>query len=571
MLVSPLVALLAISATSVLASDYATFNLLKDDRDAGRLVFPPTTLAQREVILSNVDNAFTAWANYDSKILNYGPASDPFPTIKNLRKNIETITDEDLQLGLIDAFTMIRDHHTRWINMAPYSCFYSTTGVRFSFIEGDVDIAKNPTVVVTSTSTNPEVRSLFGKGFSKIQAGDELLAVNGLSFVDWFEQNQFTSGGGANEFGGQRSALRFLSTRSGETNRLPSEDSITFKFKSRTNPQNSYTVNVPYVSGHDEECWGFGSNLYKNLTGITLPGTPPMSWPFSAEHLEDNYGSNATHLSSRGYGTRRFEKPEREAAVDRIFPKQKSTADSANMGVINLEDFIPEDIDTNNPVSLKAIMIVRSLLANELKDTNSVIYELRGNPGGIVSFSDGMVQLFKPDFHPFGGRYLMNNVTYNIFAKGKDPNLDPFAKAWQETEPGSRYTDVFFSSSMKSANTLGQAYVRPMGVFNDGRCYSSCDVFSGAIQSHGVGTVFGEDGQTGGGGAVVLKLDPVLLTASPSDFQKFPFSNELTNGSTTYTNALTVGVTKTIRIGLYSGQEIEDLGVKADFFFVPVV
>ncbi|KAH6595693.1 hypothetical protein BASA50_005648 [Batrachochytrium salamandrivorans] len=586
MLVSPLIALLAISATSVSASDYATYNLLKDDRDAGRLVFPPTTLDQREVILSNVDNAFTMWANYDSKILNYGPASDPFPTIKNLRKNIETITDEDLQLGLTDAFTMIRDHHTRWINVAPYSCFYSTTGVRFSFIEGDVDIAKNPTVVVTSTSTNPEVRSLFGKGFSKIQAGDQLLAVNGLSFVDWFEQNKFTSGGGANEFGGQRSALRFLSTRYGETNRLPSEDSITFKFKSRTNPQNSYTVKIPYVSGHDEECWGFGSNLYKNLTGITLPGTPPMSWPFSAEHLENNHESNATHLSSRGYGTRRFEKPEREAAVDRIFPKQKSTVtmnptnvtkitwgiyrpDSANMGVINLEDFSPEDIDTNNPVSLKAIMVVRSLLVNELKDTNSVIYELRGNPGGIVSFSDGMVQLFKPDFHPFGDRYLMNNVTYNIFVKDKDPNLDPFAKAWQETEPGSRFTNALFSNTMKSANTLGQAYVRPMGVFNDGLCYSSCEVFSGSIQSHGVGTIFGEDGQTGGGGAAVLNLDPVLLTASPSDFQKFPFSNELTNGSTTYANALTVGSTQTVRVGRYSDRDIEDLGVETEVIFRP--
>ncbi|KAH6566323.1 hypothetical protein BASA60_009534 [Batrachochytrium salamandrivorans] len=586
MLVSPLIALLAISATSVSASNYAKYNLLKDDRDAGRLVFPPTTLDQREAILSNVDNALTAWANYDSKILNYGPASDPFPTIKNLRKNIETISDEDLQLGLTDAFTMIRDHHTRWINTAPYNCFYSTTGVRFSFIEGDADIAENPTVVVASTSTNPEVRSLFGEDFSKIQAGDQLLAVNGLSFVNWFEQNKFTSGGGANEFGGQRSALRFLSTRYGEINRLPSEDSINFQFRSRTDPQNSYTVDVQYVSGHDEECWGFGSNLYRNLTGITLPGTPQTSRPFSTKYLEDNYGSNATRFSPKGYRTRRFEKPEREADVDQIFPKQKSTIsmnptnvtkitwgiyrpDSANMGVINLEDFSPEDIDTKNPVSLKAIMIVRSLLANELKDTNSVIYELRGNPGGSVSFSDGMVQLFKPDFHPFGDQYLMNNVTYNIFAKDQDPNASPFAKAWQETKPGSRYTNVFFSSTMESANTLGQAYVRPMGVFNDGRCYSSCDVFSGAIQSHGVGTVFGEDGQTGGGGAIILELDPFLLTASPSDFQKFPFTQELTNGSTTYANALTVGVTKTIRIGLYNGQEIEDLGVKADVVFRP--
>ncbi|KAH9265311.1 hypothetical protein BASA83_011213 [Batrachochytrium salamandrivorans] len=215
--------------------------------------------------------------------------------------------------------------------------------------------------------------------------------------------------------------------------------------------------------------------------------------------------------------------------------------------VINLEDFSPEDIDTNNPVSLKAVMVVRSLLVNELKDTNSVIYELRGNPGGTVSFSDGMVQLFKPDFHPFGDRYLMNNITYNLFVKDKDPNLDPFAKAWQETEPGSRFTNALFSNTI----SLQQLLARPI------------------IQSHGVGTIFGEDGQTGGGGAAVLNLDPLLLTVSPSDFQKFPFSNELTNGSTTYTNALTVGSTQTVRVGRYSDRDIEDLGVETEVVFRP--
>ncbi|KAH9276116.1 hypothetical protein BASA83_001389 [Batrachochytrium salamandrivorans] len=250
MLVSPLVALLAISATSVSAANYATYNLLKDDRDAGRLVFIPTSLAQREVILSNVDSALTAWANYDSKILNYGPASDPFPTIKNLRKNIETITDEDLQLGLTDAFTMIRDHHTRWINI----CDFYFNKPRSPF-------------------------PLWQRIFPRSKLEINCLQFNGLSFVDWFEQNKFKSGGGANEFGGQRSALRFLSQI-------------------------------------------------------------PQTWVLSISRI----------------------------SVQKI-------------------------LTTNNPVSLKAIMVVRSLLANELKDTNSVIYELRGNPGGSVSFSDGMVQV----------------------------------------------------------------------------------------------------------------------------------------------------------------------------------
>ncbi|KAH6581533.1 hypothetical protein BASA60_002365 [Batrachochytrium salamandrivorans] len=133
----------------------------------------------------------------------------------------------------------------------------------------------------------------------------------------------------------------------------------------------------------------------------------------------------------------------------------------------------------------------------------------------------------------------------------------------------SRFTNVFFTNSVESVNTLGQAYVRPMGVFNDGRCYSSCEVFSGSIQGHGAGTIFGEDKQTGGGGAAVMELDPFLIRASPDDFQKFPFSQELTSGSTTHANTLSVGVTQTVRTGLYKGQTIEDVGIRQILFSVP--
>ncbi|KAH6601490.1 hypothetical protein BASA61_001939 [Batrachochytrium salamandrivorans] len=214
-------------------------------------------------------------------------------------------------------------------------------------------------------------------------------------------------------------------------------------------------------------------------------------------------------------------------------------------------------------------MIVRSLLANELKDTKSVMYELRGNSGGSVRFANSMVQLFKPDFQPFGNRYLMNKITFNIFVRGKDPNVNPYAKAWKETKEHSRFTNVFFSNSVESANTLGQAYVRPMGVFNDGRCYSTCEVFSGSIQGHGAGTIFGEDKRTGGGGAIVKELDPTLVRASPVDFKKFPFSQELTSGSTTYANTLSVGITQAVRTGRYNGQLIEDVGIKTDTIFRP--
>ncbi|KAH6585674.1 hypothetical protein BASA50_001008 [Batrachochytrium salamandrivorans] len=94
---------------------------------------------------------------------------------------------------------------------------------------------------------------------------------------------------------------------------------------------------------------------------------------------------------------------------------------------------------------------------------------------------------------------------------------------------------------MESVNTLGQVYLRPMGVFNNAMCYSSCEVFSGSIQGHGAGTIFGEDKQTGGGGAIAKELDPSLI----------------------------LGVTQVVRTGLYKGQIIEDAGIKTDTVFRP--
>ncbi|KAH9268073.1 hypothetical protein BASA83_009580 [Batrachochytrium salamandrivorans] len=550
MLVSSLIVILTIIATSVSADNYKQYNLLKDDRAAGRFVFPPTTLSQKEVILSNVENALAIWASYDSKKAKYGSAADPFPIVKKLRENIKTVSDEELQLDLTDAFAMIRDHHTSWINMAPYSCFYATTSVEFTFIEGDADIIKNPTVVVTSTSTSSDLLALFGEDYSKIQAGDELLAINGLSFVNWFEQNKFKYGFGANEFGGQRTALEYLTMIYGAINRLPSEDSIAFKFKSRANPEIIYTVNVPYVSGHDEDCWELGSKLYKSLPSRTIPGTPEASLPVSAEQPRHNHESDTPLLSTEGHKMDSPEDSKREASMGkRSSSSQKSAVpmnptdvtevtwgiykpESANMGIIKLDSFNPEDIGTKGPAVEKAVMIIRSLLANELKDTKSVMYELRGNSGGDAEFANSLVQLSKPDFQPFGHRYLMNEITFDLFVDGRDPDVDPYAKAWQETEENSRFSNTFFTNSAETG--------------------------------HDAGTIFGEDERTGGGGAIVMKLDPSLIDDSPTHFKKFPFSQKLTSGSKTYANSLAVGVTQIVRTGRYNGRGIEDVGIETD-------
>ncbi|KAH9275042.1 hypothetical protein BASA83_002756 [Batrachochytrium salamandrivorans] len=81
---------------------------------------------------------------------------------------------------------------------------------------------------------------------------------------------------------------------------------------------------------------------------------------------------------------------------------------STNMGIIKLDSFNPGDTVTKSLAVIKAIMIICLLLDNGPSNTNLVMYDLRGNSGGSVGFTNRMVQLFKPDFKPFGDCYLMN-------------------------------------------------------------------------------------------------------------------------------------------------------------------
>ncbi|KAH9270352.1 hypothetical protein BASA83_007510 [Batrachochytrium salamandrivorans] len=126
----------------------------------------------------------------------------------------------------------------------------------------------------------------------------------------------------------------------------------------------------------------------------------------------------------------------------------------------------------------------------------------------------------------------------------------------------------FTTCQRAQGHPLSHAYVRPMGVLNDASATLPVK-YSLVPSRHGAGTSLERTNRLVVGGAAILKLDPTFIDASPKDFQKFPFSQQLTSGSTTYTNTLSVGVTQTIRSGRYKGQGIEDVGITVDTVFRP--
>ncbi|KAH9250840.1 hypothetical protein BASA81_011350 [Batrachochytrium salamandrivorans] len=236
------------------------------------------------------------------------------------------------------------------------------------------------------------------------------------------------------------------------------------------------------------------------------------------------------------------------------------------MGVIKIDSFTLVLKDTKKITTfLFLALTIRELLVKQLKDTDSIVFDIRGNSGGLISAADGIIQLFKSDVTASQFRYLKNEVTRDIFYKGLS-SKNPWSKAWDATSDTSRYSGLVSLYDSSILNTLGQVYFNPVGVYTDGACYSACEVFAAHIQDHSIGTVFGEDEATSGGGASVFFSDEHYLTNRPLEHSMDPFTKKLTgkNPSHKFYTRVSVGVRQLVRSGNYAGQLIEDNGVKSE-------
>ncbi|KAL2914453.1 hypothetical protein HK105_206020 [Polyrhizophydium stewartii] len=573
-------AALALGAASVAGLD--TMSLAKA-REQGLLKFIPMTVAERDQLLSNVEAAFQVWPHLESKIKNYGPAADPRPTLKRLRDNIATVTDDELQLGISDSFVRVRDLHTTFTMTGPYSCFTVSTGLYLEFVEGSRDVDNDPKIVITSTTQYAPYLEILGPDYAKIRRGDELTHVNGMPFVEWFRKNQFQLGNGANDSGGMRRALDYLTNFSGSQHRLSADDSITFTFRNQSQSGKPYTAALNFVADSDYTCLSVSAQLYQKRTNITLPGTPSSASSFARTKPKP---ASLSPSPVRKLDPIRFPLgmvdtssfPAARAApiglidfapIDGAFSVSWGIVDpkGRNMGVIQVSDFNFLNDVSGDPI-ITPINAIRSVLANQLKDTNSLLIDLRNNPGGIITLANTLLQLFGADIPPFQSRYIRTNVSYNLFVRNGQFGQD-WVDAWSKAGQDDRYTPTVNWTTAESVNSLGQVYFRPVGVFTNGRCFSSCDMFAAGIQDNGLGTIFGEDATTGAGGANVFELAD-LQTYDPIDFKPMPLVAELaTPWGTTYANTMRAAVRQSVRTGRYAGALIEDIGVKSDFVIRP--
>ncbi len=192
----------------------------------------------------------------------------------------------------------------------------------------------------------------------------------------------------------------------------------------------------------------------------------------------------------------------------------------------------------------------------ELLPQNGLIVDVRGNGGGHIWASEGLLQVLTPvDISPEPTQFI--NTSLNLRICEGYLELEPWVTSIRRSvETGAIYSRGFPITPVDFANQIGQKYHGPVVLITDARCYSATDIFAAGFQDHEIGHILGVDNNTGAGGANVWTHDllQLLLLQDPET----PYES-LPNGAN-----MRVAMRRSLRVGKQSGTPVEDLGITPD-------
>ena len=459
-------------------------------------------LNQAKLILSDV------FVHKDLKIKDFGPKADSAPRLAALEKKLATISDKDFHQSLTDIFLDLKDLHTLYYLPKPYACYETLLPINFRQV--NMGLGKKA-IAIYEVDDTKEIVDLLPKNF-KIAAGDIVLSYNGKPILDVIKETMPKTYG-ANKEAQFRLAMDDLRYYNHEIDHVPAANKIEIELQNSKGER--YKQTIPWITWTNEKC----------LAAQMMPAPVAKSKKMGSIKGETEEPILYWHINRPEFG---------------------------NFGYIELTSFTPEVLSTD-----QTTIKIRDLLLNELKDTDGLVIDLRSNGGGQIPLAEKIIQLFSPrEVTPL--QYILRNTETNYVYFRKSDIEDIFTGLLETARRlGTPYTAGGTISEKAEINDLGQAYFKPMAVFVNSKCYSSCEVFAAQVQDHEVGTVFGEDLQTGGGGANYYTLNRILeekfAQTDPAPFAKLPAGQEIN-----------FAFRQTVRIGKNQGRLIEDEGVKAD-------
>ena len=473
------------------------------------------------------------YVHRELKIQHFGAGVDPLPRLEKIRTEARELTNEELHEQISRVFLDLHDLHTNYLAPAPLKCASAFIPIRFQSVKG-----RDERLLLASQKVKFKSELVEG-----IAVGDQLLEVDGMPAEEAVASLSPYSGG-ANPDAERTRSVQMLSMRSLAMQPVPKQDLVTLKLKGTAG---SYTKEVPWQIMMSEECLHEGNDR-------RIPYVDRMDLAI------DPYQRDFNRIFGPDHAITRWAPIAGAEEVSEVFDSALLKTPAGPLGYIRLKQFYWASPGLDQGTVVDAF---RRTVEESLKEAVGIVVDIRGNPGGLITLAEKLVQLFSPSaIEPTTVRMLANSMNREIFIKANGEE-----NRWSESvktamAEGKAFAGPLAITPVSEANDMGQVWFRPVVVLTDANCYSACDLFAAEMKDSGAGVLIGLNASTGGGGANVMEYNTfhaLFADGGENPFLPLPHRQNMR-----------VSWRQVIRSGKGSGKLIEDAGVESDFV-VPLV
>ena len=502
------------------------------------IVFPETSAAARTSVARKAQTVFRElYVNRAQKVAFYGPEVDALPAIDALVEQAAQLSDSAFQAELRRIFASQRDAHLTFAFPRPMACHPSELPLTFRDLLDESNNRKVVAVASVDHARLPSVPHLDGSfeqadPLADVQAGDVLLRYDGQP-VDAALAELGSQGAGANESGQRATGMAMLAFRAHILTLLPERDSVELAFARADGSE--YTVRLPWISVLEPGCLG-------------APGRAlPLDESGDAESLFGKlYRAWQEERSPLNF---RADEPSPEPPIQhkdgRMFEARRRTTERGTYAVVRFHSF-------SSALSITAALDNLKSVLEQLGDTEGLLIDVRGNPGGTAELGEVIVRFFSAQPLTLGGVRFLNSAANRQLVPLKFRGVfetalrDAVASGAEITAPAPLVNADLVNQQFR------QVYTKPVLLLTDGLCYSACDIFAANMQDNAAATVVGMDRFTGAGGATTLDTSFVAKALGAAS----PVPNDAP--------VMRCAHRQYVRGGLHAGAVLEDSGVERE-------
>jgi len=468
-------------------------------------------------------------------------AVDPVQRLRLLRQHLGAMSTRQFHDEMIATFTQLRDLHTNYLLPNPFRT--KTAFLPFlieEFFAGD---------------TRHYLVSKLFPGFSHryFKAGVVVTHWNGIPIDRAVELNADRQAG-SNEAARHARGLDTLTTRPMILTAPPDEEWVVIGY---TDEEQDRELRIAWqIFEPDPSPNRVDPNSLQNPTARALgidaqteaiQRAKKILFAPTAMEAEKQVAALRGHGASEPAGAGLGSGMADVSTLPNVFSFRTVHTPHGDFGYIRIWNFQVNDADD---------LVSEFIRIAGLLPQTGLIIDIRGNPGGVITAGELLLQVLTPQpIDPERLHFINTPLTLELCER------DSFLSQWkasiaQSVETAATYSNGFPLHPVESYNRLGQRYYGPVVLITDALCYSTADIFTAGFQDHGIGPILGTSGNTGAGGANVWthELLRQVLLGPTSPFQSLP-----------YGASFRVAIRRTTRVGTRSGTPVEDLGTVPDY------